>query len=135
DEIAIAGGPTTRRTGIRAVDALLQRDLALAPRIADEPTLVLLDRDVVDARLSAAHETVVGELPELVAVRPMPSAGSVMPLVLEAHRDPPLAECPEALTQPVVELPLPLAPQEVFDRGPALDKLVPVPPHGILRVR
>src|SRR4029079_9507833 len=91
-----------------------QRDagaVALRPRAVDA-TIGLRDRHIVDAGLAALHQPVVLELPVLVAVRPPPATGGVVPLVLEAHGDAVAGERPEILAQHVVELLLPLAHQE-----------------------
>ena len=50
-------------------------------------TVLLRNRDVVDARFAATHQPVLVELPLLVAVGAIPLAGVVMPFVLKAHRD------------------------------------------------
>src|SRR5215831_2306086 len=76
---------------------LLERvlDSALAGRArAEDPPLGLLDRDVVDAGLPAAHQAVLVELPQLVAVAAPPLAMHVMGLVLVPDRDPVPAERP-----------------------------------------
>src|SRR5262245_12195454 len=91
-----------------ASPSLAKRDLVRKPGRAREPALVGADLHVVDARLAAAHQTVVRELPELVAVGPEPASGSIVPLVLETNGDPAVRECPERLAQPVVELSFPL---------------------------
>ncbi len=53
--------------------ALAKRDLVRKPGRAREAPLVGADRDVVDARFAPAHQAVVRELPELVAVGPEPA--------------------------------------------------------------
>src|SRR5215471_21704672 len=78
----------------RATPLLSQRDLVRKPARAREPALVGADLDVVDARLAPAHQAVVRELPELVAVGSEPAARSIVPLVLEADRDASVRECP-----------------------------------------
>jgi hypothetical protein len=55
-------------------------------------------------------------------------------LVLEPDRDAVPRKAPEALLQPVIELANPLASQEVPDGLAALEELVTVAPHRILRV-
>src|SRR5580704_19335734 len=109
----------------------LERDLyaALAgwARAEDLP-LGLLDRDIVDSRLPAAHQAVLVELPQLVAVAAPPMAIRVVRLVLEPDRDPVLAERPQVLAQGVVELAVPVGGEELDDRGPAGEEGVAVAP-------
>src|SRR4029077_18625358 len=69
---------------------LLERglDAALGGRArGGDPPLGVLDRDVVDARLPAAHQAVLVELPQLVAVAAPPPAIRVVGLILEPDRD------------------------------------------------
>src|SRR6266700_8186543 len=123
--------------GCRGRPRLLERELyaALAGRAgAEDAALGLLDRDVVDARLPAAHQAVLVELPQLIAVAAPPPAIRVMGLVLEPDRDPVLAERPQVLAQGVVELAVPLGGKELDDRGPPGEEGVAVAPgriHGV----
>src|SRR6266576_5946381 len=116
---------------------LLERELyaALPGRArAEDPALGLLDRDVVDAGLTAAHQAVPVELPQLVAVAAPPPALRVMGLILEPDRDPVTAERPQVLAQGVVELAVPLGREELDDRGPPGEEGVAVAPgrvHGV----
>jgi hypothetical protein len=100
----------------RAEDAAVRRD----------------DRDVVDAGLAPAHQAVLAELPQLVAVTAPPLAGGVVALVLEAHGDAVAVEAPQVLAQRVVELAGPLGAQELDDLGPPCDEQVAVAPHRVL---
>src|SRR5262249_46010362 len=111
--------------GSRERDRLAVLGLGSRP---EDPSLGLLDADVVDARLAPAHVAVVGELPLLVAVAAPPLAVGVARLVLEAHRDAVVGERPKVLAQRVVELALPLARQERDDLGAPADELVAVAP-------
>ena len=86
---------------------------------AEDPPLRFLDGDVVDASLPAAHQAVLVELPELVAIAAPPLPLSVMALVLEPDRDPVFPEGPQVLAQGIVELAVPLADEEVDDRRPS----------------
>jgi len=99
-----------------------------------DATVAFVDRDVVDARLAAAHVPLVVELPLLVPVAAPPLAGGVAGLVLEAHGDAVAGERPQVLAQRVVELALPLAGQERDDRVAAADELAAVAPLGVLGV-
>src|SRR3954463_11493147 len=107
--------------------------LVLGPGAEDAP-VALLDRDVVDARLAAAHVALVVELPLLVAVAAPPLARGVAALVLEAHGDAIAGERPQVLAQRVVALALPLAGQERDDLGAAREELGAVAPDRVLGV-
>jgi hypothetical protein len=98
---------------------------------AEDAPLRLVDRHVVDARLAPAHEAVVVELPQLVAVAAEPLAGRVVAFVLEAHRDPVPGERPEALAEGVVELSFPLGGEERDDLVASGDEGVAVAPDGV----
>jgi hypothetical protein len=107
---------------------MVRRSRALGP--AKLPVL-LADRHVVDARLAPSHVALAGELPLLVAMGPEPVPGVVVVLVDEADRDPVLAEGPELLDEPVVDLPGPLATEEGDDLLAALEELGAVPPPAV----
>src|SRR5206468_2600792 len=100
-----------------------------------DPALALRNRHVVDARLPAPHVAIVVELPLLVAVGAPPAAALVVPLVLEADRDPVSAEGPQLLPQGVVELLRPLPAEEGDDLVAAVEELVAVAPLRVRRVR
>src|SRR5918997_1874606 len=106
-------------------------DLPLPAELA----LGFVDLVIVYARVAAAHVPLVVELPVLVAGAAPPLAVLVVRLVLEAHRDAVVLVAPQLLHQPVVELALPLAPQEGDYLLAALEELVAVAPHGVLGVR
>src|SRR5918993_4512034 len=91
--------------------------------------LVIIDRGV-----AAAHQAVLVELPQLIAVATPPLPILVVRLVLEPYRDAVICEAPEVLFESVVELASPLALQEVPDRLAALEELVAVAPLRVLGV-
>src|SRR5262245_43825340 len=95
----------------------------------------LANRKVVEARDAPAHEAVLCEFPVLVAVGAEPAARVVVPLVGEAHGDARPIPRPDFLDQPVVELPCPLAPQELHDRLAAGEELAAVSPDAVRGVR
>src|SRR5262249_38073438 len=125
------------RTGSGSDRGLAQRrllsSLCIGPRPEDAP-LGLLDREVVDARLAPAHQSVLVELPQLVAVASPPASVAVVTLVLKAHRDAVGVEAPEVLPQRVVELALPLRRQERDDLVAPCDEDIAVAPDGVDRV-
>src|SRR4030088_2119513 len=90
-----------------------------------------LDRQVVDARVTPAHQPVLVELPVLVAVGAKPVSRVVMPFVNEAHCDAIFCERPQLLDEAIVELSCPLAPEEVDDLLPAVCEFRAVSPSGI----
>ena len=63
------------------------------------------------------------------------TAGVVVPLVREAHRDALAFERPQLFDQAVVELACPLAGEEGFDLGAPARKLGAVAPRAVRRVR
>src|SRR5688572_21580830 len=89
---------------------VILRPAALRPM---ELALGLRDRQVVDAGVSTLHEPEHIELPILVAIRAIPLAGVVSPLVSEAHGNAVIGEGPKLLDQSVVELAAPLAGKEL----------------------
>src|ERR1700681_1850700 len=95
--------------------------------------ITLLDRRVIDAGDAQTHQAVRVEFPILVAVAPEPVTAVVAPLVGKANGDAALAEGPDFLDQPVVELALPPARQERFDGCAALQEFGAVPPPAVGR--
>src|SRR6266699_1648005 len=126
------------RTGQGALQAeVAQPGMILGPRARGAPPVLALgleDRQVVDRGDAPAHQTALVELPVLVAVGAEPVTRIVVPLVGEAHPDPILAEGPDLLDEPVVELATPLAAQERLDLGASVQKLGPISPHRVLGV-
>src|ERR1700741_2767624 len=104
-----------------------------AERPAEFP-LRLRDRQIVDAREAAPHQSLLSELPILVAVAAEPGAGVVVPLVGEAHRDAVAGARPQLPDEPVVELACPLALEERAHLRTACRELGAVPPLRVLGV-
>src|SRR5262249_34610161 len=69
-----------------------------------------------------------------VAIRAMPLAARITPLILEPHRNPIVVESPEILDQAVVELLLPFAGEERLDRLAPREELRAVAPAAILGI-
>src|SRR5579859_7816597 len=131
-------GRRVRRRWLRRRRRLAERELdaALAGRPgAEDPSLRLLDRDVVDAGLPPAHQAVLVELPQLVAVAAPPLTLHVVGLVLEPDGDPVRPEGPQVLAQRVVQLAVPLGGEELDDRAPPGEEGVAVAPGRIDGVR
>jgi hypothetical protein len=93
--------------------------------------LGLADWRIVDAGETAAHQAVFAKLPILVPVGAEPGAAVVVPLIRKAHGDAVLAEAPQLLDEPIVELALPLAGQEGDDLLPAPQEFGTVSPVAI----
>lgn len=96
--------------------------------------LICGDGGVVDAGLAPAHQAVLVELPELVAVGAEPLAAGVVPLVLEPDGHAVFPESPQALAQDVVELAFRFGGEELDDRGPTGEEDVAVTPDRVLGV-
>src|SRR5512146_1657274 len=92
------------------------------------------DRQVVDAGVPAAHESVLVELPVLITVGAKPRSAVVVPLVREANRDAVARECPDLLDETIVELAHPLALEKGDDLGASVDELRAVAPAAVLGV-
>src|SRR3989344_1349254 len=90
-----------------------------------------LDRLVVDAGVSMRHQSLLVELPVLVAVAAKPVAGVVVPLVHKPHRDAISVEGPKFLDQAVVKLPCPLALQQCLRLSAAPRELCSIAPDGV----
>src|SRR5262249_59311240 len=120
------GGPSSAQRWAHAA-------LGIAARAEDAPVL-LGYADVVNAGLAPAHQAVLAELPQLVAVAAPPLPGGIVALVLEAHGDAVALEAPQVLAQRVVELAGPLGPQELHDLRSTGDEQVPVAPHRVLGI-
>src|ERR1700729_412385 len=96
----LRGAHRHRRPGSpkRKVQAVLRR-----PPWAEVSPLRLVDRDVVDAGLSSAHQAGLVELPQFIAVAAPPLARRIAALVLEPDGDVVVVETPQAFAQRVVE--------------------------------
>src|SRR5947209_17394581 len=110
---------------------MILRTRALGPA---EQAVFFADRDVVDAGFTAAHESVVVELPLLIAVGAEPVSGVVVILVLEADGYAVVVEGPEIFDEAVVEFTCPFAAQEFSDRGAPLEELGTITPAAVFGV-
>src|SRR5688572_29693594 len=100
-----------------------------------ELPLVRRNRHVIDARLAAAHESLIVELPLFVTVRAKPVAAVVVPFVREAHGDPVARKGPHFLDEAILQFALPLAMQERLDRLAAAEELRSIAPPAVQGVR
>jgi hypothetical protein len=85
--------------------------------------------------VSPTHQAVLVEFPVLVAVGAEPVPRIVVVFVREPDRDTIPRVCPQLLDEPVVELPIPFACQELDDVGPSLEDLAAVSPLAVDSVR
>ena len=67
-------------------------------------TVALFDWDIVDAGDAQAHQTMLVELPVLIAVTAEPLAAVVVPFISKAHSDAVFAIGPDFLNQAIVDL-------------------------------
>ena len=77
--------------------------------------LTVLDRQIIDAGDTPAHQTFRVELPILVSVAAEPMARIVVPFVCEAHGDPIIPKGPYFLEQSIIELTIPFACEKRLD--------------------
>jgi len=89
---------------------------------------------IVYAGVAALHQAVGRELPVFVAVTAEPLASGVVPLVFEAHSDAIASEGPELLPEPVVEIALPFAGENLDDLAAAAREFGAVAPLGVRSV-
>src|ERR1700730_14258530 len=94
-------------------------------------SVALLDRKIIDARDSQAHQRMLVEFPVLVAIAAEPVASVIMPFIGKADGDAIFMESPELLDQPVVEFAIPLSRQEGFDGLAALQQFRAVAPTTV----
>src|SRR5437588_4105865 len=86
------------------------------------------DRQIVDAGDAQPHQTILVEVPILVAVTAKPIAAVVVPFIGEAHRDAIVAKRPDFLDQAIIELPAPFPREERFDGLASLQELGAIAP-------
>ena len=96
-----------------------------------EFTILFLDRQVVDAGIALLHQAVLVEFPVLIAVRPIPMAGIVVPFIGKAHSDAVVGSGPDFLDQAVIELLGPFTRQETDDLLAAGDEFGAFAPRAV----
>src|SRR5215813_7993082 len=96
--------------------------------------LVLFDREIIDAGDPQPHQSMLVELPVLVAIAAEPVPAVVVPLIRKSHRNAVLAKGPDFLDQTIVELAVPFARQECFDGFAPMQKLGAIAPPAVNRV-
>ena len=93
-----------------------------------------IDRNIVDTRFAATHQSFFVELPKLVPVRAVPLAAGSAILILKPHGDSIVAERPQRFGQTVVEFVFPFCCQERTDFFTTSQKPVAVSPLRVGRV-
>src|SRR5882724_2124721 len=104
---------------------------------SQRPTVLALrfrDPLIVDAGPAPPHQPFLVELPILIAMRAVPVAAIVMPLIDEANGDAVAGERPKLLDQPVIQFALPFAREKSLDRLAALRELGAVAPVAVDRI-
>ena len=99
-----------------------------------EFTVGFLDRQVVDAGEAALHVAESIKFPLFVAVGAEPLAGIIVPFIFEAHGDTVVMRGPEFFLEAIIQLAVPLAPEEFHDLRAAGDKFGAIAPFGIFGV-
>lgn len=89
---------------------------------------------IVDAGLATMHQSIVVELPLLIAMGTEPISGVVMPFVRKPHGNAVAVGCSDLLHEAVVQFLGRRACQQIDDGRPSLDGLGTVPPAAILRI-
>src|SRR5215471_8547073 len=93
--------------------------------------LSFLDRQVIDAGQTSAHEPILGELPVFIAIGPEPVARVIMPLIREAHRNAGVMKGPELFDEAVVQLFGPCALETLDNSLAPYQELAAVPPRAV----
>ena len=88
-----------------------------------ELALVFRDGDIVDAGDTDPHQAFAVEFPVFIAIAAEPLAAIVMPFVGKTNGDTVIAKGPDFLDQAIIQLAVPFAGQERFDRDAAFDEL------------
>jgi len=102
-----------------------------APERPMELAVGLFDGQIVDAGIAMVHQSLIVELPVLVAVGAVPVAGVIMTLVGEADGDAGSVEGPEFLDEAIVEFATPLSGEELDDFVASVDKFGAVSPYAV----
>ncbi len=93
-----------------------------------------MNGNIVDAGFSPSHQAILGKLPLLIAVGPIPIIGVIVPFILKANRDPVVGKTPQFFLQAVVQFPVPFASQKRLDGLTTTEKFCSVAPLGIFCV-
>src|ERR1700675_12834 len=94
-------------------------------------SVALLDRKIVDARDTQAHQAKVVKFPVLVSIAAEPIPAVIVPFIGKADGDPTRVEGPHFLNQPVVQFADPFSRQKCFNRLASLQEFGTVSPPAI----
>src|SRR6185312_12364404 len=107
--------------------------MILRPR-TERPVIkpvLLFDREIIDAGVTALHESARIKLPHFVSVRTKPLPGLIVRLVGKADRNSFFIKSPQLFDQAVLEFLRPLPAQEGDDLISAIYKFVAIAPTAI----
>src|SRR5215471_13121535 len=93
--------------------------------------LGFLDREVIDAGQTTAHQPMLRELPVFITIGPEPMPRVIMPLIREAHRDAAVMKGPELFDGAVVQFFSPFALKELHNGLAPHQELAAVPPRAV----
>lgn len=94
-------------------------------------SFALLNWEIVDARNTSLHQSVLVKLPVLVAIGTEPVTGVVMPLISEADSDALALKSPELFDEAVIQFPVPFAGKKLNDGLSPRQKLGAIPPDAV----
>src|SRR5258708_20873515 len=94
-------------------------------------SVALLDRKIIDACDTQAHQAKVVKLPVLVAIAAEPIPAVIVPFIGKTDGDPFRVEGPHFLNQPVVQFADPFSCQKCFNRLASLQAFGTVSPPAI----
>src|ERR1700730_5213645 len=94
-------------------------------------SVALLDRKIIDARDTQAHQAKVVKFPVLVAIAAEPIPAVIVPFIGKADGDPIRVEGPHCFNQPVVQFADPFSRQKCFNRLASLQEFGTVSPPAI----
>src|ERR1700682_1093395 len=94
-------------------------------------SVALLDRKIIDARDTQAHQAIVVKFPILVAIAAEPIPAVIVPFIGKADGDPIRVEGPHFFNQPVVQFADPFSRQKCFNRLASPQEFGTVSPPAI----
>lgn len=97
--------------------------------------MVCLNCDIVDARFTSKHQTLIVKLPKFVTVTSEPLRSAVMPFILKTNCDAMLAISPELFDQSIAMLAIPFLFQELHDFSSPSNETISISPHRIFAIR
>src|SRR6185503_9677989 len=93
--------------------------------------VLLFDREIIDAGVTALHESYGVEFPHFISVRAKPLPSLIVRLVGKADSNPVFVKSPELFDQAVLEFLRPLSGQEGNDFVSAVYEFVAIAPAAV----